>query len=321
MKYSLKWCMALTGAMLVGVSTPTMAEKNFPTRPITIIVPYGPGGATDVVGRAIAESMSKQLKQPVVIENKPGAAGSMGVIDMMSAKPDGYRLTLTPVGIFRQPYIQSTRYDPIRDVSYISNFWAYDFAVTVPVDSPIKNIQDLVEAARKKPGEITYGTPGKFTGNHVVLATLGKIENVDFTHVPFKGDAEAISALLGGHTDAAVLANSVLPQLESGKVRVLASADAERNRAFGDVATLRELGYEVYVPSPLGLGGPAGLPQAIVDKLDTAAKEALKDESVKRVMDSLGIRPHYLNSAEYTEFAKKNFASEKEIMSNLNLDD
>lgn len=321
MKSSLKQCIALTGVMLVAVSTPTMAEKEYPTRPITIIVPYGPGGATDVVGRAIAESMSKQLKQPVVIENKPGAAGSMGVIDMMSAKPDGYRLTLTPVGIFRQPYIQTTRYDPIRDITYIANFWAYDFAVTVPAESSIKNIKDLIEQARTKPEGITYGTPGKFTGNHVVLAMLGKIENVDFTHVPFKGDAEAISALLGGHTDAAVLANSVLPQLKSGTVRVLASADAERNNAFGDVPTLRELGYDVYVPSPLGLGGPAGLPQAIVDKLEMAAKEALKDDNVKQVMDSLGIRAHYLNSEQYAEFAKKNFASEKEIMSNLNLDE
>lgn len=321
MKFTLTRCIALAGFAMMVTSGTATAEDNFPTRPITIIVPYGPGGTTDLVGRAIAESMSKQFNQPVIIENKPGAAGSMGVLDMMNTKPDGYRLTLTPVGIFRQPYIQPTRYDPIKDVSYIASFLTYDFAVTVPKDSPIKDIKDLIEKGKDPSTTVTFSTPGKFTGNQVVLAALGKQEGAQFTHVPYKGDAEAISAILGGHTDVAVVTNSVLPHLRSGAVRVLATADAERNDAFGDIPTLRELGYDVYVPSPLGLGGPAGLPQPIIEKLDIAVKNALEDENVKRVMDTMAVRTLYLDNKQYSDFAKKNFASEKEIMSNLNLDD
>lgn len=321
MRSIIKSGFAIAGLSMMVTAMPVAAEDNFPTRAITIIVPYGPGGTTDLVGRALAESMSKQLKQPVVIENKPGAAGSMGVLDMMNTKPDGYRLTLTPVGIFRQPYIQPTRYDPIKDVTYIASFLTYDFAVTVPTESPIKDMKGLLETAKAKPGSVTFSTPGKFTGNQVVLAALGKQQGAEFTHVPYKGDAEAISALLGGHTDVAVVTNSVLPHLRSGTVRVLATADAERNTAFGDVPTMRELGYDVYVPSPLGLGGPAGLPQPIVNKLDEAVKNALEDENVKRVMETLAVRTYYLDNQQYTDFAKKNFEAEKAIMSNLNLDD
>lgn len=316
----LKMLVAALGMVSIMGAGVTYAADKYPDKPITIIVPYGPGGTTDIVGRAIAESISKQLGQPVIIENKPGAAGSMGVIDMLSAKPDGYRLTLTPVGIFRQPYLQKTRYDPIRDITYIASFLTYDFAVTVGPDSPFKTVEDLVVAAKANPGEITYSTPGQYTGNQVVLAALGLAEDVEFSHIPYKGDAGAIAALLGGHTDVAVVTNSVLPHLQSGRVRVLATADAERNNEFGDIPTLKELGYEVIVPSPLGLGGPAGLPQEIVDTLDNAIKKSFEDDNVKNIVKNLGVRTYYLNSKDYSDFAKKNFESEKNIVNNLGLD-
>lgn len=167
----------LTAAGVAAALAPALAfsQADYPNRPISIIVPYAPGGTTDVAGRALADSMSKQLGQPVIIENKPGAAGAMGVLDMMNAKPDGYRLTMSPVGIFRQPYVQETRYDPIRDLTYIASFLTYDFAVTVVADSPFKTIKDLVDYAKQNPGKIDYGTPGQYTGNQVVLAMLGKM--------------------------------------------------------------------------------------------------------------------------------------------------
>lgn len=310
-------------AGLVAALTPAMAvaQADYPSRPISIIVPYAPGGTTDVVGRALAESLSRQLGQPVVIENKPGAAGAMGVLDMMNAKPDGYRLTMAPVGIFRQPYLQKTRYDPIRDLTYIASFLTYDFAVTVKADSPFKTIKDLVEHARKNPGEIDYGTPGRFTGNQVVLAALGKQEGVEFTHIPYKGDSDATAALIGGHTKAAVVTNSILAHLQAGAVRVLATADKERNTAFEGVPTLVESGYDVVVPSPLGIAGPADLPREIVEKLDTAVKAALEEPDFKRVMDNFGVRSYYMDHNTYAEFAKTTFAAEKDIMENLGLED
>jgi tripartite-type tricarboxylate transporter receptor subunit TctC len=298
-------------ALTPGLS---LAQDSYPSQPVTIIVPYAPGGTTDLVGRALADSLARQLKQSVVVENKPGAAGSMGVLDMMNTKPDGYRLTMAPVGIFRQPYLQKTRYDPIKDLTY-------DFAVTVKADSPFKTIKDLVDYARAHPGDITYSTPGRYTGNQVVLASLGKKEDVQFSHIPYKGDSDATSALLGGHTKAAVVTNSVLSYLRAGTVRVLATSDAERNPAFGDVPTLKESGYDVIVPSPLGLAGPAGMPEEIVQKLDNAIKAALQDEGVKRVLDNLGVRTYYMGHKDYAAFAETTFKNEKDIIGTLGLQD
>lgn len=321
MKARLSTLFATVG--LIAALTPALvaAQANYPSRPISIIVPYAPGGTTDVVGRALAESLSRQLKQPVIIENKPGAAGAMGVVDMMSAKPDGYRLTMAPVGIFRQPYLQKTRYDPIRDLTYIASFLTYDFAVAVKADSPFKTIKELVTHAKQNPGDINYGTPGRFTGNQVVLAALGKREGIKFTHIPYKGDSDAIAALMGGHTKAAVVTNSVLAHVQSGAVRVLATADKERNPAFVGVPTLLESGYDVVVPSPLGIAGPASLPQTIVQKLDDAIKVALAEPEVRRVFDNFGVRSYYMGSQTYAEFAKTTFASEKDIIGNLGLED
>jgi len=319
----IRYIRTLLAAGLFTAFAPTLvtAQSTYPNRPISIIVPYAPGGTTDVMGRALADSLSRQLKQPVVIENKPGAAGAMGVLDMMNTKPDGYRLTMAPVGIFRQPHLQETRYDPIRDLTYIASFLSYDFAVTVRADSPFNTIQDLVAYARKNPGEIRYGTPGRFTGNHVVLAALGKRENVTFTHIPYKGDSGAMAALLGGHTQVAVVTNSVLPHLRSGTVRVLATSDRQRNTAFAGVPTLMESGYDVVVPSPLGVAGPANLPQNIVEILDQAIKTALSDPQVQQAFDNFGVRSNYMNAQTYAAFAKTAFAEERDIVRSLNMED
>ncbi|SAH80580.1 lipoprotein [Bordetella trematum] len=291
----------------------------YPTRPITIIVPYAAGGTTDVMARALAKSLANQLKQPVVIENKPGVGGSMGVAAMQTAKPDGYTLTMTPVGIFRQPLLQTVPWDPIRDVTYLATVLTYDFALAVKADSPFKTAKELVDFAKKHPGEIDYGTPGRYTGNQVVLAMLGKREGVEFTHIPYKGDADAIAALMGGHVKAAVVTNSVLAQVKSGKVRVLATADDARNPEFQGVPTLKELGYDVIVQSPLGIGGPANLPAPIVEKLDNAIKAALDDNEVKTAAKNFGVRTYYLDHEAYAAFAKNEYESQKPLISDLGL--
>ncbi|RTZ48210.1 tripartite tricarboxylate transporter substrate binding protein [Candidimonas sp. SYP-B2681] len=313
--------MIVLAGLLTGVTTVATVQAAYPDKPITIIVPYGPGGTTDIVGRALGESLARQLKQPVVIENKPGAAGSMGVIEMMNSKPDGYRLTMAPVGIFRQPYLQQTRYDPIRDLSYIASFLTYDFMVTVAADSPFKTINELVAFAKKNPGAITYGTPGRFTGNQVVLAKLGKEQSIKFVHIPYKGDSEAIAALLGGHTHVAVVTNSVLPFMRSGKVRVLATAADVRPDAFSEMPTMKEAGFNVEVPSPLGLAGPKGMPTDIVNVLDRAVKSAMDEPAFQQVLQNYGVRTFYMDNKVYTKFAETTFKAEKDIIESLGLNE
>lgn len=166
-------------------ATGAHAQADYPSQPVTIIVPYAPGGTTDVVGRALAQGLSKQLKQTVIVDNKPGAGGTLGVVEMLRTKPDGYRLTMVPVSVFRQPYVQKTQYDPVRDLTYIASFTAYDFILGVAADSPFKTVKDVVDYARSHKDGVDYGTPGKFTGNQVAMALLGKAAGVQFTHVPY----------------------------------------------------------------------------------------------------------------------------------------
>ena len=308
-------------AAAFGIVLPTSAaaQSNYPNKPITLIVPYSPGGTTDQAARALAESLSRQLKQPVIIDNKPGAGASMGVTEMLKAQPDGYRLTLTPVGIFRQPHLQPVRYDPVRDLAYVAAFLEYDFFVTVPADSPFKSVKDITDHAKRNPGEVNYGTPGRFSGPHTVMAMLSNRHDLKFTHVPFKGDSDSINSLLGGHLKMAVITNSVLPFMQSGKVRVLASAGEVANPIF-KVPTLKELGYNVAVPSPLGLAGPKGLPRPVIDKLDRAVKLAIEDPTFKKLMDTNGLRTLYMDSETYSNFAKKAFVDEEKIVKNLGME-
>jgi len=294
---------------------------DWPNQPVTLIVPYAAGGTTDLLGRALAQSLAKQWGQPVVVENKPGAGGTLGVVDMRRTKPDGYRLTLVPVSIFRQPHIQKVPFDPMNDLTYVASFMTYDFILNVAHDSPFQTLKDLVEHAKKHPNEINYGSPGKFTGNHVAMALLAKAANVKLTHVPYKGDSEATPALLGGHVQAMVSTNSILNLINAGKVRALAVAAETRPPAFANVPTFREAGYDVIVPSPLGVGGPKGLPAPVVQKLETSIAAALQDPDMQRIIETNGVRPDYRDSAAYTAFAKQSFAEEKDIVQALDLDD
>ena len=304
---------------LLGLAATAAQAQDYPSRAITVIVPYAPGGTTDILGRAFAQSMSKTLKQTVVVENKAGAGGTMGVLDMRTAKPDGYRLTLVPVSVFRQPHVQKVQFDPIGGLSYIASFSAYDFIMGVAAESPYKTVQDVVADAKKHPNEVSYGTPGRNTGNHVAGALLAKAAGVEMTHVPYKGDSEAINALLAGHIKTAILTNGILNFMDAGKVRALAVAAEQRPPAFAKIPTFKEAGYDIVIPSPLGIAGPKGLPQPIVEKLDAAVKAALDDPEVKKTMATYGVRSDYRDHKAYTAFAREMFAREKEIVSGLGL--
>ena len=307
--------------VLAAASTSSWAaDADYPNRPVTLIVPYGAGGVTDVIARSLAQAMSKNLGQSIIIENKPGAGASMGVVDMKTAKPDGYRLTLSPVGIFRQPHIQKVNYDPIADLTYVATYMAYDFILAVQQNSPIKSVKDIVDQSKKEPGSIDYGTPGKFSANHVLMSLLEKNAGVQLTHVPYKGDAEAVNALLAGHTKTGVFGNTVLPYMNSGKLRALAIAAETRPEAFANVPTFKEQGYDVVTPSPLGIAGPKGLPKEIVQKLETSIQTAMQDPAFKQAAGNYGVRLEYRNSPDYTALAKKIFADEKVIVQGIGLD-
>lgn len=305
------------GAAFFTSTTMAKGAEGYPNKPISLIVPYAAGGTTDLIGRALANSMERQLGQTIVVENKPGAAGSMGANEMVNTKPDGYKLALTPVGIFRQPYLQKTRYNPVEDLSYIAAFANYDFALGVNADSPYQTLDDLLKYAKEHPGDVTISSPGRYSGNHVAIVELAKDAGVDVTHIPYKSDSEAIGALAGGHLTAVMSTNVIIPFMESGKVRILGTAAEKRPEAYAKVPTFTEAGYPVVIPSPLGIAGPKDLPQDIVEKLDLAVKAAIEDPAFLKVMSDYGVRTYYMDNKVYTQFAIENFENEKDVIERM----
>jgi len=288
--------------------------QSFPQRPVTLIVPYAAGGTTDILARALAEHMGRTLKQPVVIENRPGANGTMGAQRMKQARPDGYTLTMVPLGVFRQPYLEKVQYDPVKDLSYVSMVAGYSYAIAVRADSPVQNIQQLVEQSKNGKQGVFYGISALYSVNHALMAQLGQLTGAKWTAVPFKGDSESINALLGGQIQAISVTNTVVPFVQAGQVRVLATVGDKRTKEFAQAPTLLESGYKLSVRSPLGIAGPAGLPADVVGALDAAVRAAVNDPAFQATADRYGIELTYQGPAEYTDYARKTAVGEKDIV-------
>src|SRR5215207_647421 len=190
---------ALIGIVLAGAAH----AQPFPSRPVTLIVPWPAGGTTDIGMRALATATEKHLGQPIVIENRPGAGGTLGPGQMAnSARPDGYTLAQIPITVFRLPYMQKTAFDPTKDFTYIIGLTGYTFGVVVKSDARWKTFQDFLADAKANPGKINYGTPGAGTSLHITMEQIAKQRGIKWVHIPFKGSAETTNALLGGHIDA-----------------------------------------------------------------------------------------------------------------------
>lgn len=291
-----------------------VAAQNFPDRPIRLIVPYAAGGITDQVARKLAEQVGASLGQTVIVENKPGANGTMGAMQIKTAAPDGYMLSIVPVGLFRQPHMQKVTFDPLKDFTYLSMIAGYSSAVGVNADSPYKTLGDLVQAAKTKDTHLTYGTSGTYGTHHLAMVMLGKETDAEWTHVPFKGDAEAITSMMGKNTDITVVANTMRPYVADGRLRILATFGDSRSADYPEAPTAKELGYSVVVAAPFGVIGPAGMPDTVVAKLDKAFKSALEDPKFKEFAAQSGLNIMYKNSAGYTAYAKDAFAYEKVLL-------
>ena len=308
---------SLAGA--VSIAMPAMAQSNFPSRPIKLICPWPAGGSTDAVMRAIAESASRILNNPVITENKGGAGGTLGANELVNAKPDGYTLSQLPMGILRIPHMQKTLFDPLADFTYVACLTGYTFGIVVRSDSPIKSIKDLVDYAKANPGKFTYGSTGNGTTPHLAVEEFAMKAGIKLQHVPFKGNAEGMQAILGGHIMSHSDATGWGPHVEAGTCRLLATYGSKRTKRWPNIPTLNELGYDTVSDSPFGVGAPKGMDPAITRKLHDTFKATLEDPKVLASFEKYDQSVIYMNTEDYTKYARETFPKEKKLIEQLGL--
>jgi len=312
---------ALLAALLAMICWSAMAvnAQSFPTRPITVIVPFSAGGSTDIAVRALTTAAAKTLGQPIVIENRTGAGGTLGPASMANARPDGYTLSQMPISLFRIPHMQKVAFDPVNDFTWIAMVSGYTFGVVVRADSPFKSFRDLIAFARANPGKLTYATPGTGTSLHITMEDIAAREGVEFTHVPFKGQADGTTALLGGHVMVQADTTGWGELVEAGKLRLLVTWGAERTRRWPNVPILKEVGYDIVANSPYGFAGPRGMDPKVVRILHDALRRALDDPDYIKTLTRLDQDNFYLSSEDYAAYAKRTFASERLFIEKLGL--
>jgi tripartite-type tricarboxylate transporter receptor subunit TctC len=292
--------------------------QAFPSKPVTLICPWPPGGPTDLHLRKVAELGAKHLGQPVIVENRPGGSGMNGPATMAkTAKPDGYTLAQLPITAYRMPYMQKVDWDPLNDFTYIVGISGYTFGIVVKADSPIKSFQDLIQHARAKPGAVSYGTPGTGTSLHLAMEEIAAKTGVKFLHVPFKGNADSTQALMGGHIMVQVDSTGWARHVDAGTFRLLATLGERRTR--WNAPTVKELGVDTVSDSPYGLVGPKGMAPEVVKRLHDAFKAAIDEPEHKKTLQQLDQLYWYKSSEDYAKWAAEMFKAERATIERVGL--
>lgn len=294
--------------------------QAYPNKPITMIVPWPAGGSTDRHLRTLADIAGKNLGQTIVVQNQPGGGGTLGPGNMaLAAKPDGYTIAQFPMGMLRIPHMQKTAWHPLNDFSFIIGVSGYTFGFVVKSDSPYKSFSEYVEAARKQPGKIDYGSTGTGTSPHLLLEEIADVAKVQFNHVPFKGNADLMSALLGGHVMAGSDASGWDKYVDGGQMRLLATFGEKRTKRWPNVPTAKDLGFNVIGNSPYGFVGPKGMDPAIIKTLHDAFKKAMDDPRHIEVLEQLNQDMWYRSGEDYAKWARETFAKDKLLIERLGL--
>jgi tripartite-type tricarboxylate transporter receptor subunit TctC len=310
---------AATLGMLAGAA---LAQEKFPSRPITMVVPFPPGGVADQSGRPTALAMEKLLKQPVVVLNKPGAGGAIGMAYTAKSKPDGYTImmALSSISIIpesdklfdREPAYRMDQLAPIALVS------ADPTVLVVAADAPWKSVKEFVDDAKARPGQISYSSSGIYGTLHMAMEIFAHAAGIKMNHVPFSGGGPALTALLGDHVQALASGpGPVIPQVKAGKVRVLATWGEKRLDALPEIPTLKELGYDVQFYIWSGLFAPQGVPKPVMKTLRETVAKAVEDPEFKDQMAKLETPVTYLDAPEFQKFWDKDAKMLAEAVRNV----
>lgn len=307
---------------LTMLARPCVGSENpdqYPSKPITMIVQWSPGGSTDLSGRKLADLAGKILGQPIVVENKPGAGGIIGTAVVAKASPDGYTIgTVQYSATTFIPHLRAVPYKPKEDFTWIMIYGEYTFIFSVRSESPWQTFKEFIEEARKVPGKMNYATHGPQTVQQVFLEQIFLKEKVKLNHVPVGGALEVVQQLLGSHIDAGMSAD-LAPLVEAGKLRGLGLQGEKRLETLPAVPTFYEMGYKQESPLWLGLFAPKGLDPRILKKLQDAFKKAYQDPSFRDLCAKLYLRPIFQDSESFKATVFRDFDNQGKILKELGL--
>ena len=298
-------------AALLASSLGASAD-SWPTKPVKIIVPYPPGGAVDVATREVAQKLSDQLHQPFVVENKAGASGTMGTQYVAKSAPDGYTLVANDMSYSMMTYVfNSLPFDPDHDLLPVTTTMFAPYAIAVKADGPYKTLKDLLDAARKQPGKLTYGTGGAGSAPHFATESLALAAHVTFTHIPYKGASEAMNGLISGQVDLVMSSTaSLIGQYRGGRARILAVSGPKRLAALPDVPTFAEAGLKDWgILNFNGLWAPKGTPADVMAKLQAEVAKVVAEPDVKAFFEAQGGLPGGTKSDEFARLVRTTTAS------------
>lgn len=287
-------CMCIIG---VGVwFAPSAFAADYPTKPVTLVVPFTPGGSNDALARAVAQKLNEYWKQPVIVDNRPGAGGNIGARQVAKAAPDGYTFLIVANNFVTNPFLYSdgrAGYDPFKEFVPVTQLGRVPFILVVNPSVPAKTTQELVALAKAEPGKLAYGSAGVGTPHHLTAELFKSMAGIDMVHVPYRGASPAVSDLIGGQIQVLFgVANSVLPYTKSGNLRALAVAGDQPLPYLPNVPTVASAGFKGFLSEVwVGLVAPAGTSPEIVATVEKAVGRALRDEGVRSALEAQGIDP------------------------------
>jgi len=309
----------LSISLVLALGFPAMAAE-YPTKPITLVIPYPAGGSTDLTGRALANAAKKYLDQPIIVENKSGGGGTVGPSLVITKPPDGYTIGIITSSPTIAYHMGKLNFNPIDDLTHIMRWGGYLFGLVVQTESQWKTIQEFLQYSKENPRKVSYGSPGVGTPPHLAMEELASLAGaIQWIHVPYKGGAESNTGLLGGHVEGVSDSSGWAHLVDAGKFRLLVTYGYQRSTRYPQVPTLKEIGYDMVSPGPIGLIGPKGMPKPIVEKLHDAFKKAMDDSEFQAVMKKLDMTMLYLNSEDYEKYVRQDSERIEKLVQKLGL--